>query len=88
MGTRKTAIESYLDLLSRGVLDGRRLEVFNWLAEHGPSTASEAALGIGGDRGATSCRLGELVKRRWVREVGERKCRVTGKNVIFYEVIR
>jgi hypothetical protein len=85
---RQTSVEVYKELIESGALSGMRGEVWAWLYRHGPATRNEVANGVHKVPNDTSTRLKELVDMGNVREVGEDRCRVTGNNVILYDVTR
>ncbi len=87
--TRQTSIDVYQEIKASGLLSARRWEVYRWLYSNGSATANEIAEGLGGrDRGATACRCTDLRKRQVVAEKGTRICKVTGRNVIEWMVVR
>lgn len=85
---RPSQVRAYREIVANGLLTKRRQEVYAWLFNHGsPATANEVARGIGHrDRGATSCRLGELRDLGVVYEVDEAVCPLTGMTVLRYDV--
>lgn len=85
---RQTSVEAYKELIESGALTGMRGDVWVWLYRHGPATRNEVANGIRKVPNDTSTRLKELVDMGNAMEVGEDRCRITGNNVILYDVTR
>lgn len=83
---RQTSAEVYRELIESGALSGMRGEVWAWLYRHGPATRNEVAQGIRKVPNDTSTRLKELVDMGNAWEAGEDRCKVTGNNVIVYDV--
>ena len=83
---RRTSVECYKELVKNGVLPLMRRRVYRWLYTYGPLTRNEVARGIEMVPNDCSTRLRELREFGLVREVGEDRCRVTGKNVTLYDV--
>ena len=89
---RLTSIETYRQIHSEGLLSQMRLETYSLLYAHGPMTASELLVkgrdihGMKSQRDNYQKRLGELRDAGVVYEVRERKCTITGRNVIEWDV--
>ena len=86
--TRETSLEAFKQLIDSGVLGAMRGVVWAWLFRHGPATRNEVAHGINMVPNDCSTRLKELVDMGNAREVGEDRCRITGRNVILYDVTK
>ncbi len=87
MERRPSQVRAYRKIMESGLLTRRREEIYDWLFhQEEPVTAGEAAAALSRDRGATSARLGDLVRLTVAREAGERKCRISGMTVLQYEV--
>lgn len=87
MAVRDTSSQVYAQLMASGVLSDARAKVYDWLFRHGPATCNEVAVGIGERRhGSTSGRLTELRDLGVVRELGVRKCSVSGMTIILWDV--
>lgn len=84
---RKTSIESYQELVDSGRLKGVQAEIVRVLAEQGVAmSAGEVASRLRSYQlDSVRPRFAELAKAGIVREAGERKCKVTGKQVIVWE---
>ncbi len=90
MTVRQTSIQAYQQIKSQGLLAVRRFEVYDWLYQCGPATAQEVErgmrkMGMASGRHANK-RLPELRDQGVVEEIGERKCSVTGKLAIVWDV--
>lgn len=81
---RKTSIQAYQQIKNSGLLAKRRLEVYSWLFDHGPATASEIENGM--KRRHANKRLSELRDQGVVEEVGQKICMVSGYEVILWDV--
>jgi hypothetical protein len=86
--TRETSREAYKELVESGGLEGWLKAVWGWLYKNGPATRNEVAVGVNGVPNDISTRLKGLVDRGNAREVGEDKCRVSGKKILLYDVTR
>ena len=85
---RQTSIECYKKIKASGLLSKRRFETYEALMKIAPCTASEVQLSIGYNNGGRDCmkRISELRDRGVICEVRTRKCTVTGKNVIEWDL--
>lgn len=83
---RRTSFECYKELVRNKVLSTMRRDVYQWLYDNGPATRNEIAHAIHMIPNNCSTRLKEMADRGIVREVGEDKCKITGKNVLLYDV--
>lgn len=90
---RETSIEAYRTIKEKGLLSKRRLEVYEQLYEYGPMTAGQIGRRMVGYRSAVStadrnihARLTELRDAGCIKELGEKKCPVTGMLVIVWDV--
>lgn len=92
MIVRQTSIEAYQQIEAEGLLSAMRFKVYSALFHHGPATAAELSStfprskGGRGEAGNVHARLTELEERGVARELGERKCTVTSRNVIVWDV--
>ena len=84
---RRTQIEAYRIIEESGLLTKARWAVYAALHAHGPATAGELQRHVPNMRhAAVSARLTDLVDWQVACELGDRKCRVTGFNVIEFQV--
>ena len=83
---RRTSYECFKELVRNQVLPTMRREIYEWLFEHGPATRNEIAREIHMIPNNCSTRLKEMFDMGIVCEVGEDKCKVTGRQVILYDV--
>ena len=88
MNIRQTSINCYNEIKRDGLLSKRRLETFVAIMKIAPCTASEVQHSINYHKGGRDCmkRISELRDRGVVYEVRTRKCRITGKNVIEWDL--
>ena len=86
--TRQTSITAYHRLVDGGVLSKRRAEVYSATYKNGPGTGSEICETVTGHRSTYGIgpRFTELRDMGLLRELGERKCKVTGQTVIVWDV--
>ena len=88
MNTRQTSIDCYNKIRQEGLLSKRRLEVYEALLSSAPCTSSEAirnaktTFGVFG----VSSRFTELRDLGVIYEKDVRPCRVTGRNVIEWDL--
>jgi len=82
MTRRVSQIEAYKEILSQGLLPRRREEIYDWVFHHGPLNANQVARSLHRDRGATSCRCGELVDLGVFVEAGSHVCPLTNMTVL------
>ena len=88
MKTRQTSIDCYNEIRANGLLSKRRFEVYEALLSSAPCTSSEAirnaktTFGVFG----VSSRFTELRDLGVIHEVRTRECRVTGRNVIEWDL--
>ena len=88
MGTRQTSIDCYNKIQAEGLLSKRRLEVLNTILESAPCTSSEAIVNAKVKFGVfgVSSRFTELRDLGVIYEKGIKKCTVTGRNVIEWDL--
>lgn len=91
--TRRTSVLAYQQIKELGLLSKRRFEAYRELFTHGPATASELIRKVirsGGESPpiikSLHKRLSDLVRLGVAYEVQERKCKVTGRVVIEFDV--
>tara|TARA_R110002020_G_scaffold190290_1_gene389786 strand:+ start:7026 stop:7445 length:420 start_codon:yes stop_codon:yes gene_type:complete len=88
VNTRQTSIDCYNEIKANGLLSKRRLEVYGALYTSAPCTSSEAirnaktTFGVFG----VSSRFTELRDLGVIYEKGIKKCSVTGRNVIEWDL--
>lgn len=85
---RQTSIECYKQIKAEGLLSKRRLEVLETLLKSAPCTSSEAITKSGAKFGVfgVSSRFTELRDLGVIYEVRVRKCTVTNRNVIEWDL--
>ena len=88
METRQTSIDCYNKIQAEGLLSKRRLEVLNTILESAPCTSSEAIVNAKVKFGVfgVSSRFTELRDLGVIYEKGIKKCTVTGRNVIEWDL--
>jgi hypothetical protein len=88
MGARQTSIDCYNQIKAQGLLSKRRFEVYEKLLTIAPYTASELQKSMDYNNGGRDCmkRLSELRDLGTIYEKRERKCNVTGKIVIEWDL--
>lgn len=91
MNVRETSIEAFKAITNNGLLSKRRMEVYSALFDHGPCTGSELnhMMSLSQKRGSHAnvlTRLGELRNFGVAKELGERRCLITGRMVIEWDV--
>lgn len=91
--TRLTSIEAYNKIKADGLLSKRRFEVYSTLFKYGPMTANETFskmydknTGPTNAASNSAARFSELRQQGVIYEVKERKCKITGMNVIEWGV--
>jgi hypothetical protein len=80
---------AYAEIKNNGLLSRMRWRVYDYLYHHGPLTANEIDAGLMGPAEVNPSyhkRLSELENAGTVREVGERACRISGRNCIEWDV--
>lgn len=82
---RQTSIDAYHEMESKGLLTGRRWEIYDIVFNHGPMTATEVFQQLG-LKTNQSGRFTELRDMGVLCEVQVRKCSVTGMKVIEWDV--
>lgn len=90
MGARQTSIDCYNKIKASGLLSRRRFEVYECLLNNSPATAGELCDLMGGSsvirHGSVNGRLTELRQSGAIQEVGTRICKITGMNVIEWDL--
>ena len=88
MRTRQTSIECFNQIKNSGLLSKRRLETFEAIMKIAPCTASEVQHSINYNNGGRDCmkRISELRDRGVIYEKDVRPCKVTGRNVIEWDL--
>lgn len=88
---RKTSLEVYRQIEAEGLLARQMLETYKVVYECGPMTSGEAfaMLNKGNPIKALTqsrARFTDMRRMGVLSEVGERACRVTGRNAILWDV--
>lgn len=88
---RTTSIEVYKFLEENGTLSAKRWEVYATVYNNGPMTSAEAIAKINEGKSIKSltqsrARFTELRGMGLLKETGERVCKITGYNVIEWDV--
>jgi len=89
MNVRQTSIDCYYEIKSEGLLTKRRLEVYEAIFKNAPCTSSEAMLNNLNSSNVLSqsrARFTELRELGVIYEKGIKKCSVTGRNVIEWDL--
>jgi len=88
MGTRQTSIDCFKQIQAQGLLSKRRLEVLETILQSAPCTSSEAITNAKVKFGVfgVSSRFTELRDLGVIYEKGIKKCTVTGRNVIEWDL--
>mgnify|MGYP003627372896 FL=1 len=88
MNARQTSIDCYNEIKNSGLLSKRRFETFEAIMKIAPCTASEVQHSINYNNGGRDCmkRISELRDRGVIYEKDVRPCKVTGKNVIEWDL--
>jgi hypothetical protein len=85
MNTRKTSIECFSKIKQEGLLSKRRLQVYESIFNYAPCTASE----VFNDKNLKTNQSGRFTELRdlgVIYEKGERLCRITGRNLIEWDL--
>ena len=85
MNIRKTSIECFNKIKQEGLLSKRRLQVYESIFNYAPCTASE----VFNDKNLKTNQSGRFTELRdlgVIYEKGERLCRITGRNVIEWDL--
>lgn len=87
---RRTSIDTYYKIKNEGLLSRRRLQVYEILFQHGPMTSGELykkrKISFDIENSNSRSRLTELRDMGCVVELGEKKCSITGRNCILWDV--
>jgi len=92
MASRNTSIKAYNEIMSEGLLGKRQMQVYSTLYAIGPATAAEVSEADTGSftnpsKGDNShARLSELTEMGSVEQVGQKKCSITGREAILWDV--
>ena len=88
MNTRQTSIDCYNEIKNSGLLSKRRFETFEAIMKIAPCTASEVQKSIIYNNGGRDCmkRISELRDLGVIYEKDVRACKVTGRNVIEWDL--
>lgn len=82
----QTSIDCYNQIKSEGLLSKRRLEVYEAILKNAPCTTNEALKDIYSGSHGVGSRTTELRDLGVIYEKSVRKCRVTGRNVIEWDL--
>lgn len=86
---RQTSIDVYHQIVEKGLLSKRRWQVYSCLFEHGPMTQNETYVKLGVpnlQQSSVMPRFAELKNMGVIREIGTRKCTITGHEVLEWDV--
>ena len=83
---RQTSIDCYNKIKASGKLSARRLEVLEAIVNSSPCTASEALVFIKTSSLGIGSRFTELRDMGVIFETGTRKCKITNRNVIEWDL--
>jgi len=86
MTIRETSIAAYAQLVESKQLVGKQRQVMAALIERGRATSGEVLADLAvTNTNAWRARFTELAARGMIREVGERRCEITGRLCIVWE---
>ena len=86
---RQTSIDCYNQIKAEGLLSNRRFEVYEAIFKNAPCTGAEAVMGIINSKNVYSqsrARFTELRNMGVIYEKGIKKCSITGRKVIEYDL--
>lgn len=84
---RPTSIKIYNQIKEEGLLSPKRLLIYGILVEQAPCTSSEAIAHLKkGSIFGIGSRFTELREMGAIKEIGTRKCKITGREVIVWDV--
>jgi hypothetical protein len=88
MAVRQTSIDCYNQIKANGLLSKRRFEAYEALIKVSPCTATELQNSMDYNNGGRDCmkRISELRDLGVIYEKSIRRCKVTGKNVIEWDL--
>jgi len=86
MKTRQTSIDCYNQITQEGLLSKRREEVYKAIYKAAPCTTNEALKHIHSGSHGIGSRTTELRQLGVIYERGVRKCKITGRNTIEWDV--
>lgn len=86
MITRQTSIDCYNKIKQEGLLSKRRLEVYEAILKNAPCTTNEALKDLYSGSHGVGSRTTELRDVGVIYEKGEKKCSITGRNVIEWDL--
>ena len=84
--TRQTSIDCYNQIKAEGLLSKRRLKVYRAIMKNAPCTTNEATKDLDSGSYGIGSRTTELRRLGVIYESGVRRCRVTGRNVIEWDL--
>lgn len=86
MNTRQTSIDCYNEIKENGLLSSRRLEVYKAILKNAPCTTNEALKDVYSGSHGVGSRTTELRDLGVIYEKDIRPCKVTGRNVIEWDL--
>jgi hypothetical protein len=89
METRATSIQCYNQIKEEGLLSKRRFEVYEAIFKKAPCSSAEAMFGMLNSSNVLTqsrARFTELRESGVIYEKGEKKCSITGRNVIEWDL--
>ncbi len=86
MTTRQTSIDCFNKIKQEGLLSKRRLEVYEAILKNAPCTTNEALKDLYSGSHGVGSRTTELRDVGVIYEKGEKKCSITGRNVIEWDL--
>ena len=86
MNTRQTSIECFNQIKLEGLLSARRLQVYEAIFKNAPCTTNEALKDVHSGSHGVGSRTSELRDAGVIYEKDIRPCKVTGRNVIEWDL--
>jgi hypothetical protein len=86
MNTRKTSIDCYHEIKENELLTKRRFQVYEAIYKNAPCTTNEALKDVYSGSHGVGSRTTELRDLGVIYEKGTKKCSVTGRNVIEWDL--